>query len=70
MLHHAKFHGNNFQNNKVTAIYTLGTLNVLLILVSVPNKFTHTLGPDKSSTLGITVLSLKHLKENQNVCYK
>ena len=34
MLRHAKFDGNSPHNNKVTAIYTLGTLNIPLILFS------------------------------------
>ena len=32
VLHHAKFHGNIPKNHKVTAIYTLGILNIPLIL--------------------------------------
>ena len=39
MLHHAKFHGNSPKNHIVTAIYTLGTLNIPLILFSMNNKF-------------------------------
>ena len=37
MLYHAKFHGNSPKNHKVTAIYTLGTLNIPLILFSMIN---------------------------------
>ena len=32
MFHHAKFDSNSSQNNKVRAIYTLGTMNVPLII--------------------------------------
>ena len=39
MLHHAKFDGNSPKNHKVTAIYTLGTLNMPLILFSMNSKF-------------------------------
>ena len=39
MLHHAKFHGNSPKNHKVTAIYTLGTLNIPLILFLMNDKF-------------------------------
>ena len=39
MLHHAKFHGNSPKNHKVTAIYTLGTLSIPLILFSMNSKF-------------------------------
>ena len=34
VLYHAKFHGNSPKNHKVTVIYTLGTLNIPLILFS------------------------------------
>ena len=34
MLYHARFQGNSSKNHKVTAMYTLGTLNIPLILFS------------------------------------
>ena len=39
MLHHAKFHGNSPKNIKVTVDYTLGTINIPLILFSMFSIF-------------------------------
>ena len=39
VLHQAKFDGNSSQNDKVTAIYTLRTLNVLDLIINVVSMF-------------------------------
>ena len=68
MLHHAKFHGNSPKNHIVTAIYTLGTLNIPLILFSMNNKFENLLTSARVIAIelykeyDITVMSFKFIR--------
>ena len=58
MLHHAKFHGNSPKNYKVTAIYTLGTVNIPLILFSMFFHSFHSFSQKKATNKNKTNLAL------------
>ena len=68
VLHHARFHGYGPKNHIVTAIYTLGTLNIPLIIFSMNNKFGNLLTPARVIAIelykeyDIIVMSFKFIR--------
>ena len=70
----AKFDGNSSQNNKVTAIHTLGTLNISLILFSMTFHCGHGLATQGPSCLvqkgWLVDTQVCHSIQNQKVLYQ